>query len=496
MLFAGFFGASALASAFVTAFTLPNLFRRLLGEGALTAALIPTLSEEVEENGRAGAFALVNRVASWLLVVTVALVLLLIGALAVLRAMPDLEPRWYLGARLAQILFPYMIVICLAAVFGAVLNLIGEYAVPALTAVWLNLSILIGLGLGGWLLAETPAERMKWLCGAILFGGLMQVSVPAAVLWRRGWRPRFDLGTEGRFGMLLRLMAPGVFGAAIFQVNILVSRGLAFALNESAATLLYLANRLMEVPLGVFTIAISTVAFPVMSRLVARGEIEAMGEEFRRSILLAMHVALPAAVGLAVLGRPIVGLLFERGAFGAADTDAIVPVLWIFCAGLPFYSYATLVTRAYHAMKDMATPVRVAGGAFVLNLVLSLLLMRPFGVNGLALASNVAIAVQTVVLQWILSRRAEALAVRRLWRGLSGVVLVAAVMAAVVAAGRWGLAHVQMPDVVRNAMAVGVLIPAGVGVYFGLAMGLRIEGLEELRELMRRRFARRGGGAC
>ncbi|MGH8017101.1 MAG: murein biosynthesis integral membrane protein MurJ [Opitutaceae bacterium] len=489
MLTTAVFGASALNSAFVTAFTLPNLFRRLLGEGALTAALVPTMSEELEACGREAAFALVNKVASWLLVVTSGLVALAVAAMGAVHLFEGLEPRWHLCAHLGQILFPYVVAICLAAVFGAALNLLDEYLVPAMSAVWLNLCIILSLGAGAHFFGETPMEKMYWLCGGTLAGGFLQFATPARALWRRGWRPRFDLAPSDRFRELLLLMGPGVFGAAIFQINILTSRGLAFALNESAATLLYLANRLMEVPLGIFTIAVSTVTFPLIARCAARGERREMAAHYHRAILLTMHIALPASVGLFLLAEPVVRMLFQRGEFGGADTAAMTPVLGIFCVGLPFYSYVTLVTRAFHALKDTRTPVRVAAGAFVLNLALSLALMRPYGVLGLAAASNLAIAVQTIVLQAILGRRHPALAARAHLRGLGGVCAIAFVMGLVVRGGWFLLRQAGLAPVVEGLLAVCVLIPAGALAYFAAALLLRVDGLDEVRALVRR-FAR------
>ncbi len=490
MMTAAVFGASALASAYVTAFTLPNLFRRLLGEGALTAALVPTMTEELEARGREAAFALVNKVASWLLVVTGGLVVAAVAGMGLLRLADGLEERWYLGAGLTQLLFPYVIAICLAAAFGAALNLLDHYLVPALSAVWLNLSILVALGLGAWVFAETPTGRMYWLCGGTLFGGLLQLAAPVLALRRRGWRPAFDLASSERLRELFGLMLPGLFGAAIFQINILVSRGLAFALDESAATLLYLANRLMEVPLGIFTVAISTVTFPLIARLAARGEREEMALRHHRSVLLTLHIALPASLGLLVLAEPVVRLLFQRGAFGPGDVARMTPVLAVFCAGLPFYSYVTLVTRAFHALKDTRTPVRVAAGAFVLNLGLSLVLMRSHGAVGLALASNLAIAVQTIVLQQRLGRRVPALHVRGHLRTLGAILLVALVMGATVAAGWRGLERSSLAPMTASLLAVAGLIPLGVGVYCGLALLLRLEGLDEVRALLRRRTGR------
>jgi putative peptidoglycan lipid II flippase len=489
---AAVFGTSALNSAFVTAFTVPNLFRRLLGEGALTSALIPTLTEDLEAGDRKAAFALVNKAVSWLIVVTGGLVVAAAVAACGLERVEGLEPRWYLGAHLARLLFPYLAFVCIAAVYCAALNILHEFTVPAMTAVWLNVSILAALGGGGLWLAGTPMGRMYWLCGGVLFGGFLQMAAPARALWAKGWRPRFDLAPSDRFRELLRLMTPGLAGTAIFQINILASRGLAFGLDDAAATLLYLANRLMEVPLGVFTLAVSTVTFPLVARFAAKGDHAGMAGAYHRAMLLTMHIAVPASVGLFLLARPITRLLFERGAFGGSDTEAMAPVLAVFCAGLPFYSYVTLTTRGFHALKDMATPVRVAAGAFALNLVLALVSMRWFGAIGLALASNSATAVQTIVLQWLLGRRVPALGARAQRRGLAGIAAASAAMGVVVAGGWWGLQRMALGTMLTDALAVGVLIPAGTGAYFALALGLRVDGLDEVRALAGRWRGRAG----
>lgn len=491
MFTAAVFGASALNSAYITAFTLPNLFRRLLGEGSLTAALVPTLTEELDLGGRPAAFVLLNKVLSWLLVVTVGLVLAAVGALHWLHDLEGLSPRWYIGAQLGQLLFPYLIVICTAAAFGAVLNLLEEFAVPAFSPIWLNLAILASLGAGVLWFAETPMERMYWLCGGTLLGGCLQMFVPGVVLWRKGWRPGFDFTPTARFREILRLMGPGLFGTAIFQINILISRGLAFWLNESAATLLYLANRLMEVPLGVFTISVSTVTFPTIARFAARCDYRQMADAYHRAILLTMNIALPASVGLLLLAEPIVRLLFERGAFERGDTVAMIPVLAIFCGGLPFYSYVILVTRAFYSLKDTATPVRIAAGAFVLNLALSLLLMRWFGTVGLAAASNLSIVMQTFALQFLLGRRVPELRAGGHLRGLVGVGAMAAIMGVVVWAAWWLVRQMMPESPSASLVAVMLVIPIGALAYLGPALLFRIPGLEEVRSMLGR-FLRRG----
>ena len=479
MLTTAVFGAGILNSAFITAFTLPNLFRRLLGEGALTAAFIPIFTEELEERGRIGAFELLSKVVTRLLVVTGSLTALAVLAAIAVRRGSGLSERWYLVAELSAILFPYLVFICLAAAFAAALNALNRFVVPALTAVWLNLSISVALGVVGVLLTDDPSERVYWLCGGVLIGGFLQFLIPALCLWREGWRPHWSFSGSSRVDEIVRLMGPGLIGASIFQINILISRALAYSLNDSAATLLYLANRQIEVPLGVFTIAIATVIFPELSRYAARGDHDAMRATFRRGMILTMALAIPACIGLIVLREPIIRLLFERGAFLTSDTRAMMPIMVVFGLGLPFYSYVTLLTRAFHAFKDTATPVRMAAVGFGLNLSLSLLLMRTHGTLGLALASNMAIVVQTVLLQLVMSRARRGFG----FRLIATVVLKQVVAALGMGWGVWiswqGLERALEPFP-ASLVAVVVLIPGGSIVYFG---SLWLMGSDE-REVM------------
>jgi putative peptidoglycan lipid II flippase len=466
MLTTAVFGAGILNSAFITAFTLPNLFRRLLGEGALTAAFIPIFAEELEERGTVGAFELLSKVVTRLLLVTGLLTLLAVLAAIAVGHVSGLSERWYVVAELSAILFPYLVFICLAAAFAAALNALNRFVIPALTAVWLNLSIIICLGGVGLVVTDDPYERVYWLCGGVLVGGFLQCVIPAFCLWREGWRPKWCLSGSTRVDEIVRLMAPGVIGASIFQINILTSRALAYSLNDSAATLLYLANRQIEVPLGIFTIAIATVIFPELSRYAARGDLDAMRVAFRRGMILTMVLAIPAGIGLIMLREPIIRLLFERGAFLTSDTQAMMPIMIVFGLGLPFYSYVTLLTRAFHAFKDTATPVRMAAVGFLLNLSLSLVLMRIYGTLGLALASNTAIVVQTILLQVVMSRVRSGFEFGSIAAVVLRQAMAALAMGLVLWIGWEGLERVLEPFP-ASLVAVVALIPAGAVVYFG-----------------------------
>lgn len=495
MAVAAVFGTSALNSAFVSAFTLPNLFRRLLGEGALTAAFVPTLTHELENSRREGAFRLVSKVASWLLVVTAVLVavavLVFLNAEAVIRLATRLGVaeetgrRLLLGADLAAILFPYMIFVCLAAAFSAACQVLGRFTEPALSPLWLNIAALAALGLGAWWAWGAPS-RMLLLCAGVLAGGFLQMAVPAWVLWREGWRPSFDLQPDERVREILRLMGPTVIGSAIYLVNIAVSRFIGLSLNDSAAAVLNLATRVMELPIGVFTIAIATVVFPLIARHAAREDWPALTAGYHKGLRLVLVINIPAAAGLVLLSEPVTRLLFERGAFTAADTQLMTPVLAVYALGLPFVSFTSLALRGFYALRDTATPVRAAALSFAVNLVLSVVLMQWLSTVGLALASTLAAVVQTVYLQVKLAGKHPGFGMSGLWPNLTKIAAATMLLGVVV----WGAAHcvgmLALTGKVADWLVVLGVIPLAAALYGAALWLLRIEGREELDALFAR----------
>ncbi|HKB56368.1 MAG TPA: murein biosynthesis integral membrane protein MurJ [Lacunisphaera sp.] len=493
ILIAAVFGTSALNSAFVSAFTLPNLFRRLLGEGALTAAFVPTMSHELEHKQRAGAFSLVTKVSSWLLVVTTAVVVLamlvMANAAALLRLAGDFGmeadtvERLLLGAQLAVILFPYMIFVCLAAAFSAACQVLGRFTEPALSPVWLNLAIIAALGLGSWWAWDDTA-RMNLLCGGVLVGGFLQMAVPAVVLWNEGWRPGFDLRADDRVREIVRLMAPTVIGSAVYLVNISVSRLIGLSLNDQAVAVLNWATRVMELPIGVFAAAIATVVFPLISLHAARGDWGKLGEDYHKGLRLVLVINIPAALGLAMLSEPIVRLLFQRGHFTAADTALMTPILAVFALGLPFLSFTTVALRGFYALKDTVTPVRAAGLSFVVNIILSVVLMHWFSTVGLAAASNLAVVVQAWYLQTRLSRKRPGLGFAPLLPNLGKIVVASALMGAVVWGGMKLVTQLPLAGKAHDLVVVAGLIPVACAVYAALLWMLKIEGREDVEALL------------
>ncbi|MEO7415259.1 MAG: murein biosynthesis integral membrane protein MurJ, partial [Opitutaceae bacterium] len=346
---AAIFGVSPLVSAFFTGQTLPNLFRRLLAEGALTASFVPTLHDELVARQRAGAFGLVNQVASWLLAASTAVVVLAMAVLGqdrLVLAVAGLfhleaaaQERWLLFAWFAVVLFPYLIFVSLAAAFSAALQTLHRFVEPALSPIWLNVAqISLLLAAMRW----AHGDQIIWLCAGVLLGGFLQMVVPAGALVKEGWRPAFDFQLSAPVRSMLRLMAPTVFASSVYLVNMSVSRLVGLSLNDEAVAVLNFAQRLMELPIGVFAVAVSTVVFPLITRYAAAGDHPKLAASYRKGMRLILVINIPAAVGLAVLALPIIRLLFQRGAFDSSATVNMTPVLIANALGLPFFSFVNL----------------------------------------------------------------------------------------------------------------------------------------------------------
>lgn len=393
------FGAGPVFDAFVLAFRLPNLLRRLFAEGSFSLAFVPVLNEYKQQHGPEAVRELIDRVTGTLMAV-----LLLVTALGVWLA-PQIvaiaapgfarqggDPG--LAADLLRITFPYIFFISLTALAGGVLNTWRRFAVPAITPVLLNVS-LIGAAL---LLAprfERPIEALAW---GVLLAGVLQLLIQLPFLWRLGVlpRPRWGAAHAGvrRIG---RLMVPTLFGSSVAQVNVLVDTFIASFLVAGSISWLYFADRILEFPLGVFGIALATVILPGLSMRAANGDREGFRRDVDRALRLSLVIGLPAAVGLATLAQPIMLALFQRGAFSVGDASMAAWALAAYAVGLPAFIAVKVLAPAFFSRQDPATPVRAALVALLVNLLLNILLvwviLRTVGHGahvGLAAASAIA----------------------------------------------------------------------------------------------------------
>lgn len=471
-------GAGFMADAFFVAFRIPNLLRRLFGEGSLTMAFIPVFTRVREEQGEAAAQEMARSALIWLLTILVGVTLfaeLAAGGIVhmVAPGFADNPELLQTTTLLLRICFPYIIVISSVALCMGILNASGLFLAPALAPVMLNLA-LITAALTGYFLGLSVAECMAW---GVLAGGVLQWQLQQPFLRKRGfsWRGSWSWRDPAVRRMAL-IMLPTVFGAAVYQVNILLGTLLASFLPEGSVSYLYYADRLVQFPLGVFGIAVSTAALPSLSGLAARGEFETFTATLRSSLGLTLFIALPAMAGLLALAEPIIGLLFGRGAFTPAAVAATATALVAYSAGLPFIAAARPLVAAFYAMEDTRTPVIIAVVCLIANVGIGLVLMGPFGHVGLAVAVSVSSAANAGLLAGALARKRRGMALpASLGRSIALSVLVFA--------AAWAT---------RDTSWLWLaLIPVWVAAYLLLARSLGMEEGALLLGMLQRRLKKR-----
>ncbi|HKY34037.1 MAG TPA: murein biosynthesis integral membrane protein MurJ [Candidatus Polarisedimenticolia bacterium] len=400
-------GASRTADAFIIAFRIPNLLRRLVGEGAFTAAFVPTLSDYTRPERRAELWRFAA-VTFW----TMACVLMVLSALGVIFSpwlvrllaygFAGIEEKFQLTVSLNRLMFPYLLFIGLAALVQGVLNVHGRFAVPAFTPVLLNLSI-IGSALLLAPLTREPAYAFAW---GVLLGGALQLGFQVPFVARLGMR--FPLSTGFRdpgVRQIGRLMVPGLFGMGITQITMLLDSFFASLLREGSVSALYYSGRINELALGSFAISVSTVILPALSRQAAEGNIEAMRGTLLYGLRVVAFITLPASVGLMVLREPIVSVLFERGRFSAQDTAYAAHALLFYAVGLFPFGAVKILAPAFYSQKDTGTPMRAAGITLGAHVVLVTVLSFLMETGGIALADSLSASVNMALLMGIFARR-------------------------------------------------------------------------------------------
>jgi putative peptidoglycan lipid II flippase len=488
MLMFGILGRSVYCSAFLYAFTLPNLFRRLLGEGALTSALIPVMARELDEKGKPGFYSLLNKVLSRVAVVLFVSVAVGCAGMWLARGyFPD-GGKWDLLLKYGTFLFPFLVMICLSAVIGGALNSLGKFGAVALTPLALNLCMIFSMAVLANFLGDNLDEKVQWLCAGVLAGGLLQFAMPAWALWKSGWKPVADFQDSPEIQCAWKLFVPGVAGASVLQVNLLVSRTLSFSLEDSAVALLFLASRLVELPLGIFTIAVTTVIFPQIAKLQVQKEHDRFHSTFQKGLLWILVLTIPAAVGLGVLAGPILDFLFNWGLFDDSAVQDTIPILQISAAGLPFYSAVAMYTRGFHAQQDMHRPLRGSVHVLIANLALSLLLMKFYGVYGLAVAGVLSSVYQCVYLHHFFHPGKSSI----LNADLAKVVVSAALMGLVCHA-LWKFESQYLGSGKQASfLYILNLIPVGIGSYLAFLWLSRFSEFDVIaRKFLLKIFARR-----
>ena len=496
VMMAGFFGTSLVMDAFVVAFTLPNLFRRLFGEGALSSAFVPVLVETREKEGDGAAWTLVNRV-----LVLLAAVLTLITAVIVLIAVTA-SPSTAKAAAvldLLPIMMPYMIFICLAAVSMGILNSFHHFAVSAfapcvLNILWIGTLLLIVPTIG-----NSPEEKIHAVAWAIVLAGFLQWAIQWPMLRRFGWGLRPVSGgsseaTRKKVKQILCLMGPAALGMAVLQLNVIIDRLLAWWVGGGAASALFFSERLIYFPLGIIATALGTVLLPVFSGHAARNDHEQIRKGVTDGLRHILFVMIPAAVGLLVLATPVVQMIFEWKEFGEGSTWMTAIALQAYAPGLVVFSLAKIFVPAFYGMQDTKTPVKIGMIAVALNLTLNIIFVitLPQAVKhaGLAFATVLSSVFNMSCLALILQNRIG----QPDWKKVAATAArsfgAAALMASAVlfVHGLFPMSGIYDAVGVKIGQIISVLasIVAGGGVYLIASLLFRAPELREFTRALRR----------
>ncbi|HTE14740.1 MAG TPA: murein biosynthesis integral membrane protein MurJ, partial [Burkholderiales bacterium] len=473
------FGAGLATDAFFVAFKIPNFLRRLFAEGAFSQAFVPILGEYRNRRGEDELHELIDYVSGML-----ALALFVVTLLGVLAApyiiyvsapgFAKNADKFNLTVDLLRITFPYLFFISLTALAGGILNTYSRFAVPAFTPVLLNLSFIVfTLWLAPYF--DPPAKALAW---AVFAGGVLQLAFQAPFLTRLRVMPRFKLNFKHE-GMrrVLRQMGPALFGVSVGQISLLLNVIFASFLVTGSVSWLYYADRLMEFPAGMLGVALGTILLPGLSNHYANRSDAAYSALLDWGLRLAFLLAVPSAVGLALLAMPLITTLFMYGAFSVADAEATRAALMAYSVGLIGLILVKVLAPAFYARQDIRTPVKIAVVTLVITQLLNFALIGPLQHAGLALATGLGSCLNAALLYYLLRRRAIHLP-RPGWavfllKLLFAVVLMAATLwFAADTPQRW----IDTAAPMRVAWLLG-LVSLGAAVYFAALwlLGFRVQ---------------------
>ncbi|MDD2751901.1 MAG: murein biosynthesis integral membrane protein MurJ [Candidatus Omnitrophica bacterium] len=400
------FGVYVYAQAFVIAFKIPNLFRDFFGEGAANAAFVPVFSEYAAKKSKEEFWELANVVLNLLLISLSAIVVLgvvfspLIVRLIAPGFIADPE-KLALTIKLNRIIFPYCLLICLAAYSMAVLNSLKHFSVPAFAPCLLNISIIV--------FALFFGENIKGLSLGVLVGGFLQLLIQIPVLYKKGFRLQlFKKFRHPAAKVIGKLMLPRLLSSSIYQLNNFVDTifgSLSTIVGEGGVAGLYFAYRLILFPLGIFSNSLSQVLLPTFSTQALEDDYEKLRQSVSFGLRATFFIILPACVGFMVLARPLVAIIFQGGKFDAFSARMTADVLFYYSIGLCAYAATRIIQACFFALKDTVTPTKIAALTLIMNVILNAALMFPMKLSGIALATSISATVSCLVLFSILKKR-------------------------------------------------------------------------------------------
>jgi putative peptidoglycan lipid II flippase len=495
MVYARFMGDGPIASAFVYAFQVPNLFRRLLGEGALTAAFIPLFKHKEKTEGEKAMWHTANAVVSALVVASALVVGMVMLGISLALVCVDFGEHTRLMLELLRVVFPYMLLVCLAAVFMGMLNSRGFFFIPAMGATLLNV-VMIATVLfvaPGW--GEDLGEQIFALAFGLLVAGVAQAGFQLPFLFKNGYRLKWVAPWRNdSVREVVRKMIPATIGVAAFQFNIIITQTLAFWLERATGSKIVAsfeyAVRLMELPQGVFGVSLATFLLPTLAGLAAEKKYPEFRENLQRGMGYLFFANAIAVAMLIVLAEPMVRLLFERGAFSAESTKRASFALMCLAPGLLTYSTVNVMARAFYAMGDTKVPMQISAVCLGLNLIILVPLIFMFPKGSQAGALGVANVASSLVNVWLLSyalkRKMPKWQFMPLVKPLIGMLLAAGIAGAVAWflfgewTARWGNETIWL----KIGEVFGPAIVAAL-VYWGITAAIRLREARDLIALLR-----------
>lgn len=511
-IFAYYFGAGFLYDAYQAAFTIPNVLRDLFAEGALSAAFVKVFTDYQIKKGEQAAWRLASLVLNALAVILsifVILGILLTPYLVSIVASGFSPEKAALTVTMTQIMFPFILLVALAAVAMGVLNTKGVFGVPASASTVFNIvSILFGLGFAYWLAGGPwessgsksliPSEGAQWaiigMSIGTLIGGGAQFLMQVPSLLKVGFRfsPVLSFADEG-VRRIMKLMAPAIIGTSAVQINVLVNLAIVSGIDGGRSWLSY-AFRLMQFPIGVFGVAVGTATIPVLSRLASEGKIKEFRDTLSSSMNLVFLMTLPSACGLIVLGEPIIRLIYERGKFNDADTAMTAYALAGYSIGLTGYAAIKVLSPAFYALDDARTPMIIALVSIAVNAGASLLFrdllsVYDLGHVGVALATSSVALVNILALALMMRRRIKRLNGREIVSAFVRIALASAAMSAVCWFS-YKLLHSMLGGTGIVARSIECFVPIGLGgiVFFAAAKLLRVHEVDKIYGAFARKF--------
>jgi putative peptidoglycan lipid II flippase len=498
LIFAALFGGGRALDAFTVAFRIPNLLRDLFAEGALSTAFVTTFSKTIARGGDEAAWRLANKVATMTALVLGALCVLgmvFSGSLVGLLAPGFDADKAALTAHLTRIMFPFILLVSIAALVMGMLNAKNVFGVPAMASSFFNIgSIVGGLLLGYWIDPHFGPGALIGLAFATVIGGALQLAVQLPSLARLGYRFRPDLRwRDAGVKAVLLLMGPSVIAASTTQINVLINSVFASGLEDGAIFWLAAAFRVMQLPLGIFGVALGTVTLPLLSRLVVAGRMDAFRSELAHAMRWAMLLTLPATAGLMMLAEPIISVIYQHGKFNAYEAAQAAGALRFYAIGLAGYAALKVLVNAFYALDRRKTPMLVSFLAVGLNLLLNWIftVRLGWGHRGLAFSTGCIATFNFLLLYLLMRFELKGLESRRLLLLLLKVAVASGALVAVCAASsHWLLADWREQSLWIKLPALLATVVAGAAAFAACGVLLHIEELKELRDAFMRRVNR------